>query len=190
MWNPSLFFISNRFYKTQSNFGPTNDHIITEFSWVVTMAPAVPSSDILGWPVTSQWPSSRRLKLWRICFIRKHKINPRALWYERVVKMTQMAYSGLFWAQFRVSRDLLTDLTAGKATVLTFLPRLLTAASRIQNCTYRKIITYQTPQSNLPNCEIRSLRRMKQTRTPDWNGVCLLLATCWQSQMLISYLVT
>ena len=38
--------------------------------------------------------------------------------------MTQIAYSGLFWAQFRVSRDLFTDLTAGKATVLTFLPRL------------------------------------------------------------------
>ena len=31
-----------------------------------------------------------------------------------------------------------------------FLPRLLTAAGRIQNCTYRKIITYQTPQSKLP----------------------------------------
>ena len=69
--------------------------------------------------------------------------------------MTPNAYSGLFWTQFRVSLDLFTDLTAGKATVRTFLPRLLTAASRIQNCTYRKIITYQTPQSNLPNdCKI------------------------------------
>ena len=64
--------------------------------------------------------------------------------------MTQIAYSGLSWTQFRVSRDLFADLTAGKATVWTFLPRLLTAASRIQNCTYRKKITYQTPQSNLP----------------------------------------
>ena len=61
MWNPSLFFISNRFYKTQNNFGPLNDHIITEFSWVVTMTPAVPSTDILRWPVTSQLPSTRRL---------------------------------------------------------------------------------------------------------------------------------
>ena len=25
MWNPSLFFISNRFYKTQSNLGLLND---------------------------------------------------------------------------------------------------------------------------------------------------------------------
>ena len=65
--------------------------------------------------------------------------------------MTQIAYSGLFWTQFRVSRDSFTDLTAGKATVRTFLPRLLTAASRIKNCSYRKIITYQTTQSNLPN---------------------------------------
>ena len=48
MWNPPLFFISNRFYKTQSNFGPLNDHIITEFLWVLTMAPAVRSSDIWG----------------------------------------------------------------------------------------------------------------------------------------------
>ena len=31
--------------------------------------------------------------------------------------MTQIAYSGLFWTQFRVSRDLFTDLTAGEATV-------------------------------------------------------------------------
>ena len=65
--------------------------------------------------------------------------------------MTQIAYPGLFWTQFHVLRDLFTDLTTGKATVRTFLPRLLTAASRIQNCTYRKIITYQTPQSNLPS---------------------------------------
>ena len=70
MWNPSPFFIFNRFYETQNNFGPLNDHVITEFSWVVTMAPAVPRTDILRWPVTSQWPSSRRLKLWRIYHIR------------------------------------------------------------------------------------------------------------------------
>ena len=63
------FFISNSFYKTQNNFGSLNDHIITEFLWVVTMAPAVPSTDILRWPVTSQWPSSRRLKLLRIYYI-------------------------------------------------------------------------------------------------------------------------
>ena len=43
------------------------------------------------------------------------------------------------------------DLTAGKATVRNFLPQLLTAANQIQKCAYRKIITYQTPQSNLPN---------------------------------------
>ena len=37
--------------------------------------------------------------------------------------MTQMAYSGSFWTQFRVSRDLFTDLNAGKASVQTFLPQ-------------------------------------------------------------------
>ena len=45
IWGPSLFVIFNRFYKLQSIFGPSNDHIITEFSWVVTMAPAVPITD-------------------------------------------------------------------------------------------------------------------------------------------------
>ena len=34
MGSPSLFFISNRFYRTLNNFGNLNDHIITEFSWV------------------------------------------------------------------------------------------------------------------------------------------------------------
>ena len=61
MWNLSLFFISNRLYKTQKKFGPLNDDSITEFPWVVTMAPAVPNTDIFRWPVTSQWPSLRRL---------------------------------------------------------------------------------------------------------------------------------
>ena len=53
------FFISNMFYRMQNNFGALNDHIITDFSWVVTMEPAVLRIDILRWPVTSQWPSSR-----------------------------------------------------------------------------------------------------------------------------------
>ena len=48
MWSPSVFFISNRFYRTQNNFGPTYYHIITKFSWVVTMAPAVPALTFCG----------------------------------------------------------------------------------------------------------------------------------------------
>ena len=55
MWRPWLFFISNRFYIMLNNFVPLNDHIITEFSWVVTMAPVVLSGDILRWTVTSHW---------------------------------------------------------------------------------------------------------------------------------------
>ena len=50
LWSPSLFFISNRFYQTRNNFGPLSDHIFTEFSWVVTLDPAVLSVDILRWP--------------------------------------------------------------------------------------------------------------------------------------------
>ena len=46
-----------------------------------------------------------------------------ALQYTRVLKMTHIAYSGSLWTQFRVSRDLFTDLIAREATVRTFLPR-------------------------------------------------------------------
>ena len=53
MWHPLLVFILNRFYRTQNNFGSLNYHIIAEFSLVVTMAPTMPSTDFLQWPVTS-----------------------------------------------------------------------------------------------------------------------------------------
>ena len=112
MWSPSLFFISNRFYKTQNNLGPFHDHIITEFSWFVIMAPAVSSTDILRWPVPSQWPSSRRLKLWRICYIRQHNINPRALqiWTsgedgsDRILWLVLDAISCVTWLIYRSHR--------------------------------------------------------------------------------------
>ena len=47
MRSPSLFFISNKFLRTQNNFGPLNDDIITKFPWDVTMVPTAPSADIL-----------------------------------------------------------------------------------------------------------------------------------------------
>ena len=56
------------------NFGPLNNHIITKFSWVVTMVPTALSTDILRWPVTSQWPSSRRVWSWRICHTKSQKL--------------------------------------------------------------------------------------------------------------------
>ena len=58
---PITILYFQQFRRTQNNFGPLNDHIITEFSWVVTMAHVVSCADILRWPATSQWPSSRRL---------------------------------------------------------------------------------------------------------------------------------
>ena len=75
-----------------------------------------------------------------------------------MAKRTQIAYFGSFWTQFRVSRDLFTDLTAGVSMVRTFLPRYLTVPSRIQNCSYWKIISHRTPQSNLPNKSYECLR--------------------------------
>ena len=67
-----------------------------------------------------------------------------------MAKRTQIGYFGSFWTQFRVSRDLFTDLTAGVSTVRTFLPRYLTVPSRIQNCSYRKIVTHRTPRRTCP----------------------------------------
>ena len=57
MWNPSLFFISNRFYKTQNNFGPLNDHIITEYPYVSKVATALRAWNVVGW-YTVQWGRS------------------------------------------------------------------------------------------------------------------------------------
>ena len=62
MWNPSLFFISNRFYKTQNNFGPWNDHIITEFSWVVTQSASI--NLCRHWPVGDLWPNRITISPW------------------------------------------------------------------------------------------------------------------------------
>ena len=149
----TLFIFSNRFYKTQNSFGPLNDHIIMKFSWVVTMAPAVPSTDILRWPVTSQWTSSRRLIF--VISDNTKLILGLVIWTSgeddthRIVWLVLGAISCVTWPIYRSHRR--------EATVRTFLPRLLTAASRMQNCTYRKMITYQTPQSNLPSiCETYS----------------------------------
>ena len=144
MWSPSLLFIYNIFYRTESNFGPLKrshhygifigchhgtgrvHHWLLAVTLSITMA-IVKTIVIVG------------------CLsYRSRKISPRALWYKRLVKMTQIAYSDSFWMQFRVSCDLFTDLTAGETTVRTFLPRWLTAASRIQNC------TYQTPSRACP----------------------------------------
>ena len=52
--------------------------------------------------------------------------------------------------QFWVSRDLFTDLIAGEAAVRTLLLRERTAVRRIQNRTFRKIITNNTHGANTP----------------------------------------
>ena len=108
------------------------------------------STDILRWPVTSHWHrqddcncgvfaiSEQTKQFLGLCHINEWRRGHRSHTLAR------------FWTQFRVSLDLFTDLTTRESTVRTFLPRQLTVVSRIQNCTYRKIITYRTPQSNLP----------------------------------------
>ena len=128
MWSPSLFFISNRFYRTLNNFVSLNDHIITEFSWVVTMAPAVPSADILRWLVTSHWH-------------RQDDCNCGVF----VISEHTKEFLGLChlseWRRGHRSHTL--------ARFWTCVTWLIYRSYRIQNCTYRKTITYRTPQSNL-----------------------------------------
>ena len=50
MGNASVFIICNRLHKKQNDFGPLNDHMIKEFSWVVTMVIGHASTDIFWWP--------------------------------------------------------------------------------------------------------------------------------------------
>ena len=116
----------------------------------MTMARAVSSTDILRWPVTSQWPSSRRLKLWRICYIRLHKIIPRALLYEQVVKTTQIAYSGLFWAQISCVTWLVYRSHRRDGHGSNFLTAVTYSSQSNSKLFVQKKNTYQTPQSNLP----------------------------------------
>ena len=49
------FYFQKVLQNTKQFCSLENDHIITEFPWVVTMAPSVLSADILRWPVTSHW---------------------------------------------------------------------------------------------------------------------------------------
>ena len=39
---PIILFHFSRLYRAQNNFGPLNNHIITEFTWVVTVVTGQP----------------------------------------------------------------------------------------------------------------------------------------------------
>ena len=108
-------------------------------SWVVTMAPAVPSTDIVRWLLS--YFGHRQDDCNRGVFaISDHtKLIP---WLSNINE-------GWRWHRYHtlarfgrtfVWRDLFTDLTAGEAMVRTSSPRELTAGSRIQHCTHSKKI--------------------------------------------------
>ena len=88
-----------------------------------------------------------------------------------------------------MSRDLFTDLPAGEATVRVFLPRILTAASRIENCTYRKIITYQ-PLSRtcplVPNSWPKGHVSWLHKRASKW--CCVRFVLCWRRETSTEWL--
>ena len=53
MWNPSFFFSSNKFHRTQTNFSPLNNHTIKEFHLLSPWSQAIPGAGILRWLVLS-----------------------------------------------------------------------------------------------------------------------------------------
>ena len=122
---PNIIFHSNRFYRTLNNFVPLNDHIITEFSWAVTMAPAVPSVDILRWPVTLHWHRQNDCNC-GVFVLSEYTKSFLGLCHINEVRKGHRSHTlarfWTFWMQFRVSLDLFTDLTAGGSTVRAFLP--------------------------------------------------------------------
>ena len=93
--------------------------------------------------------------------------------------------------QFKVY--LCTIINARLKWLRTFLPRQLTATSQIQNYTYRKIIKYQTPQSNLPfqYNDTSQLGNIHFKRKHENIGFMLLM-TCLltEQDLLISFLDT
>ena len=100
--------------------------------------------------VTSQWPSSRRLKLWRICYIRQHKTNPRVcqIWTSGedgtgcILWLVLDAISCVTWLIYR------SHCKEGRGS--NFLTAFTYSGQSNLKLYARKIITYQTPQSNLP----------------------------------------
>ena len=69
--------------------------------------------------------------------------------YKRLVKTAQIAYSSSFRTQFGVSHATYLPISQQERPRV-FLPRLLTAVSRIQNGTPRKAIMYQTSSRTCP----------------------------------------
>ena len=86
MWNPSFFFISNRFHRSQNNVGPLN---VTKNCWSLKLSlwsPAMPSTEhhrVVTCPVT-------------------------------VATVKTIVIADSFWMQFCVSRDLFPTSPQGK----------------------------------------------------------------------------
>ena len=98
MCSPSGFF-HNKLYLTQNNFGPLNDHMITQFSSLVTI--------ITGRDQRWHFAATRNVTVAIVETIVIVVYLPyqiahnyfRALWYKRVSKMTQLANSGFLAAK-------------------------------------------------------------------------------------------
>ena len=111
----------------------------------------MPSTAILWWPVPSHGPPPIRLLSRRvICHIRSYKINFRLCnineWWKRHSSHT-VAHCG---CNFVFHVTYLPISPKGRSRYEVFTVAIYNCQSN-SNCPYRKILTYQTPQSNLPN---------------------------------------
>ena len=143
--NPSLFCISDRFYRTQNSFGPLNNHMIPELSWVVIM-------------VTAHAHRCHLAVTWSVTVITgKTTVIAGYLPYQ----ITQNRFLGLWninewWKGHKL--HIVTRCGCNVVSHVTYLPILPQGRARHElshrgnelRYTDRKVITYQNPQSNLP----------------------------------------
>ena len=98
--------------------------------------------------------------------------------------MTHIAYSGSFWTQFRVSRDLFTDLTAGMATVRTFKASVTTRRAPL--CGGSASDSVAETQRTVPPTHVASAcferrRSTQRARSGYWtvcNNCCVRCVSC------------
>ena len=146
MWNPSHFFIYHRLYWSQKTFT-----WLRNFHGLLSWSPDMPSTAILWSPVPSHGPPPiRLLSRWVICHIRSYKINFRLCNINEWWKRHRSHIVANWGCNFVFHVTYLPISPKGRSRYEVFTVVIYNCQSN-SNCTYRKILTYQTPQSNLPN---------------------------------------
>ena len=136
MWNTSLFSIYNRFHWTKNKFGPLNDHMIKECSWVATIVIGHSHHCHLAVTCPVTVPTVKTIVI--------GGCSPYLI-TKRIHFIVCITNSCSY-----VSHDLFTDLTAWDATIRTFLPSAcvitwLCTDSSLQDCYIALMITSNHP---------------------------------------------